>query len=58
VRFGSTDHPVGFRGFRQAANKNIVPTRTSYKEGGTAIEYQDEDPQIRKDYDEIIGTQH
>ena len=57
VRFGSTDHPVGFRGFRQAANKNIVPTRTSYKEGGTAIEYQDEDPQIRKDYEETIGTQ-
>jgi mannose-6-phosphate isomerase-like protein (cupin superfamily) len=56
VRFGSSDHPVGFRGFRQAANANIVPTRTSYKKGGTAIEYEDEDPQIQKNYEAFIAA--
>jgi hypothetical protein len=28
--------------------------RTSIREGGTLIEYEDEDPQIRKDFDAAI----
>jgi quercetin dioxygenase-like cupin family protein len=37
----------------RAINKEGV--RTSIREGGTLIEYEDEDPQIRKDFEAAIG---
>ncbi|HLI15845.1 MAG TPA: hypothetical protein VKV23_07330 [Acidimicrobiales bacterium] len=56
IRYGSTDHPVGFAaGLRIGADRDIVPTRTSIKAGGTAIEYEDEDPRIFAEYREIVG---
>src|SRR5918997_1201652 len=36
----------------RAINKEGV--RTSTREGGTLIEYEDEDPQIRRDFENVI----
>ena len=41
-----------FFGVWKAINKEGV--RTSIREGGTLIEYEDEDPQIRKDFEAAI----
>jgi hypothetical protein len=40
------------RGWRRAINKEGV--RTSTRDGGTLIEYEDEDPQIRRDFENAI----
>jgi hypothetical protein len=37
----------------RAINKEGV--RTSVREGGTMIEYEDEDPQIRADFEEAVA---
>jgi mannose-6-phosphate isomerase-like protein (cupin superfamily) len=45
-------------GVAKALNKAAgAGIRTSVREGGTLIEYEDEDPQIRRDYDAIIREQ-
>lgn len=55
VRYGSTDHPVGFTAGVRLPGRHAVPTRTSIKAGGTAIEYDDEDPRIWADYLNFVG---
>lgn len=56
VRYGSSDFPTGFERLLQTErNKDIVPTRTSIKHGGTSIDYDDEDPRIFADYQAIVG---
>ena len=40
-------------GIAKAINREGV--RTSTREGGTLIEYEDEDPQIRRDYEAALG---
>jgi mannose-6-phosphate isomerase-like protein (cupin superfamily) len=56
IRYGSTDHPAGFAaGLKTKANRDIVPTRTSFRAGGTSIEFDDEDPRIFADYKKTIG---
>jgi hypothetical protein len=56
VRYGSTEHPVGFEfGLQTDPDRKIVPTRTSLKAGGTTIDYEDEDPRIYADYRRIVG---
>ena len=39
-------------GVAKSLNKEGV--RTSTREGGTLIEYEDEDPQIRRDYEAAL----
>jgi hypothetical protein len=41
-------------GWRRAINKEGV--RTSTRDGGTLIEYEDEDPQIRRDFENAIKS--
>jgi mannose-6-phosphate isomerase-like protein (cupin superfamily) len=56
IRYGSSDHPAGFAaGLQTPKNRGIVPTRTSIREGGTSIEFEDEDPRIFADYRRIVG---
>jgi mannose-6-phosphate isomerase-like protein (cupin superfamily) len=56
VRYGSTEHPVGFEfGLQTDPDRKIVPTRTSLKAGGTTIDYEDQDPRILADYQQIVG---
>lgn len=55
VRYGSTDHPVGFAAGLRTPGRDAVPTRTSIKAGGTAIEHEDEDPQIWAEYQRNVG---
>jgi hypothetical protein len=55
IRYGSTDHPVGFAAGLRTPGRDAVPTRTSIKAGGTAIEYEDEDPRIWADYLSVVG---
>ncbi|HLY64308.1 MAG TPA: ethanolamine ammonia lyase-activating protein [Chloroflexota bacterium] len=47
LRFGSRRHPVGFH---LAAKRSEDGTATSMRLGGTLIEYEDEDPEIRRAY--------
>ena len=44
--------PLTILGAWRAINKEGV--RTSTREGGTMIEYEDEDPQIRRDFEDAI----
>lgn len=56
IRYGSSDNPAGFAaGLRTPQNRDIVPTRTSIREGGTSIDFEDEDPRIFADYQAIVG---
>ncbi|WP_426247422.1 hypothetical protein [Nocardioides sp. LHG3406-4] len=56
VRYGSSDNPAGFaQGFKTPETKDIVPTRTSIREGGTSIDFEIEDPRIFADYQAIVG---
>lgn len=56
IRYGSSDNPAGFAaGLQTPQNKDIVPTRTSIKAGGTSIDFEDEDPRILADYQQIVG---
>lgn len=56
IRYGSTEHPAAFeKGLQTPANAGIVPTRTSIRQGGTQIEFDDEDPRIFADYQAVVG---
>jgi hypothetical protein len=48
LRFGSRLHPIGLH---QAAKKKTDGVYISVKEGGTMIEYEDEDPEIRRRFE-------
>lgn len=52
LRFGSHHHPVGFH---LAAKRSEEGTSISIREGGTLIEYEDEDPAIRRGYEEALA---
>ena len=51
LRFGSRLHPIGLH---QAAKKKTDGVYISVKQGGTMIEYEDEDPEIRRRFDENL----
>jgi quercetin dioxygenase-like cupin family protein len=53
LRFGSHHHPVGFH---LAAKRSEAGTAISIRDGGTLIEYEDEDPAIRKTYEEALAA--
>ena len=53
LRWGSVDHLVGFHSFLTRHSKDYGGY-VSVKEGGTMIEYQDEDPTIRREYEEAL----
>jgi hypothetical protein len=48
LRFGSRLHPIGLH---QAAKKKTDGVYISVKKGGTMIEYEDEDPEIRRRFE-------
>ncbi|MFQ5851571.1 MAG: cupin domain-containing protein [Candidatus Binatia bacterium] len=48
VRYGSRLYPIGLH---EAAKKKADGVYISVKEGGTMIEYEDEDPEIRRRYE-------
>ncbi len=48
VRYGSKHHPIGFKIGAKRQEDGIY---IDVKRGGTLIEYEDEDPQIRGDYE-------
>jgi quercetin dioxygenase-like cupin family protein len=52
LRFGSHKYPVGFH---LAAKRSEEGTSTSIREGGTLIDYEDEDPAIRRDYEAALA---
>jgi quercetin dioxygenase-like cupin family protein len=52
LRFGSHKYPVGFH---IAAKRSEEGTSTSIRDGGTLIDYEDEDPQIRRNYEEALA---
>lgn len=51
---GSSKNPTGFRRSGWRVVNGIPGVYVSYREGGTLIEYEDEDPQIRKDFEEEL----
>jgi oxalate decarboxylase/phosphoglucose isomerase-like protein (cupin superfamily) len=51
LRFGSRLHPIGLH---QAAKKKTDGVYISVKNGGTMIEYEDEDPEIRRRFEENL----
>ena len=56
LRFGSRLYPIGLH---QAAKKKTDGVYISVKEGGTMIEYEDEDPEIRRRFEsnlQRVGT--
>ena len=48
---GSAQNPTGFRRSGWRIVKGVPGVYVSYREGGTLIEYEDEDPQIKIDYE-------
>ena len=50
IRNGSSKHPFGMR--RAQTKRGVL---RSTREGGTMIEYEDEDPQIRADFEAAIN---
>jgi len=52
LRFGSRRHPVGFH---LAAKRTEDGTAVSIRNGGTLIEYEDEDPAIRREYEQALA---
>lgn len=48
---GSHNNPTGFRRSGSRVVKGIPGVYVSYREGGTLIEYEDEDPQIKRDFE-------
>jgi oxalate decarboxylase/phosphoglucose isomerase-like protein (cupin superfamily) len=51
VRYGSRVHPLGFKVAAQRAAEEVY---IDIKEGGTLIEYKNEDPEIRVRYEEAL----
>ena len=51
IRFGSRLHPLGFK---VAAQRREDGVYIDVKRGGTLIEYVDEDPEIRRRYEEAL----
>ncbi len=51
IRFGSRIHPVGFK---IASYRREDGVYIDVKEGGTLISYEDEDPEIRRRYEEAL----
>ncbi len=49
LRYGSRIHPIGFKIADKRSEDGVY---IDVKKGGTLIEYADEDPQIRKHYEE------
>ncbi len=54
VRYGSRLYPVGLM---QAAKKQTDGVYISVKKGGTMVEYEDEDPEIRRRYEAELSRQ-
>ncbi len=50
-RYGSKKHPAGFWTACERRDEGVF---TSVKEGGTLIEYEDEDPEIRRIYEAAL----
>ncbi|MGA2395319.1 MAG: hypothetical protein ABSH03_18415 [Candidatus Lustribacter sp.] len=48
---GSHNNPTGFRRSGSRVVKGVPGVYVSYREGGTLIEYEDEDPQIKIDFE-------
>jgi quercetin dioxygenase-like cupin family protein len=53
LRFGSHHYPVGFH---LAAKRSEEGTSISIRDGGTLIEYGDEDPAIRRAYENALAA--
>lgn len=51
---GSARNPTGFRRSGARMINDVPGVYVSYREGGTLIEYPDEDPQIRIDYERAL----
>jgi oxalate decarboxylase/phosphoglucose isomerase-like protein (cupin superfamily) len=51
IRYGSRLHPIGFKIADKRSEDGVY---IDVKRGGTLIEYADEDPQIRKHYEEEL----
>jgi len=52
---GSHNNPTGFRRSGSRIVNGVPGVYVSYREGGTLIEYEDEDPQIKTDYETRLG---
>lgn len=53
LRWGSTENIVGFHAVL-TRNEKDYGGYISVREGGTMIQYEDEDPEIRRDYEEAV----
>ena len=51
LRYGSRIHPIGFKIADKRSEDGVY---IDIKQGGTLIEYADEDPQIRKHYEDEL----
>ena len=51
LRYGSRIHPIGFKIADKRSEDGVY---IDVKQGGTLIEYADEDPYIRKHYDDEL----
>jgi hypothetical protein len=51
---GSSKNPTGFRRSGWRMVKGVPGVYVSYRQGGTLIEYEDEDPQIRIDFEATL----
>ena len=52
---GSANNPTGFRRSGSRVVNGKPGVYISYREGGTLIEYEDEDPKIKVDYEQILS---
>jgi hypothetical protein len=52
---GSSKNPTGFRRSGSRWVNGLPGVYVSYREGGTLIEYEDEDPRIKTDFDAAIA---
>ena len=53
IRYGSRRHPVEFDLSLRRAEDGVM---ASIRDGGTLIEYEDQDPQIRKDFEASLAA--